>query len=119
MFEVIQNNKYTVGILSALILGLIIYYGYISGGSTGRNGSETATTATSTEVANVGSEVSHLLGRLQSVDLNTALFDKPAFETLKPFGYTVTEKQAGRENPFAPIGTSDSKDLEPDPSAGQ
>ncbi len=48
------------------------------------------------------------LNSLKRLKLNDSLFRNAAWTTLVDFGRTLAPQPAGRSNPFAPIGTSES-----------
>lgn len=56
------------------------------------------------EAVAVGSDLVELSNTLQSVTLNTDLFSRPAYTSLKEFRTPLQPQPLGRPNPFAEIG---------------
>ncbi len=52
----------------------------------------------------IGSELLVLLLQIKSIDLDTMIFDDPAFMRLKDFGTELELQPIGKDNPFSTIG---------------
>jgi len=109
MFELIKNNKYTVGII-ILLLMLTFAYQYYTRLDTDNDVQQTDSVEKSIE-EQVGSETRQLLNRINTINLSTDILTNPAYSSLQDFGYTVQLKQQGTRNPFAPIGQSTDSDV--------
>ena len=59
-----------------------------------------------TENAAVDGDLLMALNQLQTIRLDTEVFDDPVFESLSDIGTTLVEQPKGRPNPFAPIDSS-------------
>jgi len=113
MFEVIKNNKLTVGAIAIVIAGLVVYYGFFVGESEEESApSSSQQEEGEGEAIEIGNDVSRLVRRVRSIQFNTALFDSPTFNALQPFEYRAADKPAGTSDPFTPIGPRDSKDVQ-------
>lgn len=101
MLEAIKKNKYTIGGIAILLVGFLIYNVYFTGPA-----DEAAEPDVSAEASadQIGGDVASLLRKLKAVDLDGAIFEDPAFRSLRPFGYSIREREFGRSNPFGPIG---------------
>lgn len=65
-----------------------------------------ALVATEVAPAGQGGAILATLLQLKSLTLNGTLFATPAFRTLRDFSQRLVPEPVGRDNPFAPIGTS-------------
>lgn len=91
-----------------LFLGIIVlaaagYFFFIGGGDNG--GSQlSAQSADGTAGGNAQqSELVSLLLGLQSIQLDSSLFEDPAFRSLQDFSTELSSQPVGRSNPFAPL----------------
>lgn len=110
-----SNSKTIINIVIVILLlgAIVIGYFYFFGGKaeTGtQSGLQQLTTNGSTGLVSVGqsqaSEFVVLLDNLRSVDLKSSIFSNPAFSgDLQDFTTPLPDRQKGRSNPFAPIGT--------------
>lgn len=110
-----SNSKTVINILIAILLlgAIVIGYFYFFGGKAdtdNQSGLQQITANGSTGLAAVGqsqaSEFVVLLDNLRSVDLKSPIFSNPAFSgDLQDFTTPLPDRQKGRSNPFAPIGT--------------
>lgn len=64
----------------------------------------------------VGADIIALVEQLNTVKLDTALFAKDTFQSLRDFSISLRAQAVGRPNPFAPIG-QDSQSSGASPSA--
>lgn len=112
-----SNSKTVINIVIVILLlgAILIGYFYFFGGNKAetntQSGLQQITANGSTGLASVGqsqaSEFVVLLDNLRSVDLKSSIFSNPAFSgDLQDFTTPLPDRQKGRSNPFAPIGTS-------------
>jgi hypothetical protein len=92
--DFIKKNKATLGGGIILVAAVYVYFTYFSGSSS----------APLTAQSPVGSDVLATLGNLHSIRLDNGIFTDPVFVTLSDFGVTLPPQDAGRRNPFAPVG---------------
>lgn len=59
-----------------------------------------------TDTVAVEGDLLTALGQLQTIRLDTTVFDDPVFESLVDIGTVLAEQPKGRPNPFAPIDSS-------------
>ena len=74
------------------------------------SGSSSPEAVLMTEVPTVPAEAQQLiqsLAALRAVELDGAIFSNPAFRALRDFSTPITPEPVGRENPFAPLSTSE------------
>ena len=84
----------------ALIVAGLGYYVYSS------SDSGALLTSSGGETSPVSQEILNTLGQLRVIKLDPGLFTDPVFVSLADFGVTIPPQQAGRRNPFAPVGSS-------------
>jgi hypothetical protein len=110
-----SNSKNIINILIIVLLvgvGVIGYF-YFFGGEAETNDQlglqQLTTDGASNVVGGDRSEASEfviLLNNLRSVDLKSSIFSNPAFAgDLQDFTTPLPDRQKGRSNPFAPLGT--------------
>lgn len=61
-----------------------------------------------TEPDIIGQNVLELVDQLDAINLDSNIFNDPAFNSLKDITVEVRPELAGRDNPFAPIGFGNS-----------
>lgn len=77
--------------------------------SSTRGTTATGTGGSTTDVEDLGDELLGLLNSIESIDLNNAIFSSPAFQELRDIGIPIgRDGDAGRRNPFAPVGVGNS-----------
>ena len=104
----ILKNKNLLGGIAAVAVAALVYYLWMSGGGT--------PLLTSTEgTSPLSQQILTTLSQLHTLKLDSALFKDPVFVSLNYFGAPIPEQQAGRRNPFAPVGGSAPAALEPTP----
>jgi hypothetical protein len=117
MQDFIRKNKYAVGIIGFVLLLIVLYYGFFTGGAEapqqGASSAEETDEQTATDTIRVGTEVTQLRRQLREIELSNSVFSNRVYNQLRPFRFDIAEKQSGRSNPLAPIGQSSSKDLRP------
>lgn len=92
----LKNKFVTGGIGAAVLLALVYYLWTSSGGS--------ALLTTTEENSPMSQEILTTLEQLHTIKLNAAVFSDPVFASLTDFGVTIPPQNAGRRNPFAPVG---------------
>ncbi len=96
--NILKNQNVLVG-AGAVVLIALVYYVWSSSGSGALLTTEQATSPLSQEILAT-------LGKLGTLRLDPALFEDPTFKSLSDFGVTIPSQNAGRRNPFAPVGTA-------------
>lgn len=86
-----------------LIGGLVIaasfaYFTYFGGGP------EPILVSNGQVQNNVGQDLLKQLLQLRALQLNDAIFSRPAFESLQDFSQELVAEPVGRVNPFSPLG---------------
>jgi hypothetical protein len=89
------------------VIALVIYF-YSSGTP---SDSSIATlildkSAETTDVEAAGARVLSLLNQINSLKIDTTLFDNPTYKSLIDYSITVPEQNVGRPNPFAAFSES-------------
>ena len=97
----ITENKTTVIAISIILLGIVAYFIFFSGGSTQQDNGLVTFGNPTTSAAN--REFVSLFTTLRQINFDTSIFDNPNFKNLKDFSREVTELPTGRDNPFAPL----------------
>ncbi|MCI0619678.1 hypothetical protein L0Y40_01430 [Candidatus Wolfebacteria bacterium] len=94
----LKQHKTAITILVLVIL-IFVAYGVFSG-----SGDEDVLVSEDAAAPTVGGDLIVLLGRLQSLSLDSTVFSNPIFRNLVDFGVELVPEPVGRSNPFAPIG---------------
>ncbi len=94
--NILKNKMVTSGVGVAVVLALV-YYVWNSAGSS-------ALLTTTEENSPLSQEILATLEQLHTIKLNAAVFSDPVFASLTDFGVTIPPQNAGRRNPFAPVG---------------
>jgi hypothetical protein len=96
-----------ISIIIAGLLAVAVWY-FFSGSSS----SDSVLSTDQPDQAPQGTQdlVQSLLA-LQSVTLSGTIFSNPSFQVLRDFTTPITPEPAGRDDPFAPLGTSGSTAL--------
>ena len=94
--DILKNKWVTGGVAGVLVLALV-YYGWASAGNS-------AVLTSSEGTSPLSQEILTTLGQLRTIRLDPAVFTDPVFTSLTDFGVTIPPQQAGRRNPFAPVG---------------
>jgi hypothetical protein len=92
-----QKSRLPEIIALVLIVAAAGYYFYTSSGSNNSGASFTVTDASSS----VGADVLNLLNQIQSLQINTTLFQSPVYQSLTDFTVQVPTEPIGKSNPFA------------------
>jgi hypothetical protein len=96
--NILKNKNVLGGIAAVIVIGLI-YYIWSSAGSG-------ALLTTAEPTSPLSQEILTTLGQLHTLRLDPALFKDPVFISLSDFGAAIPPQQAGRRNPFAPVGSA-------------
>lgn len=95
--DFLKKNKTAIGGGVVVVVVLYVYLMYFSGSSA-------PLTATSADSA-VSGDLLVTLNSLHTIRLDNTIFTDPVFVSLSSFGVTIPPQDAGRLDPFAPIGT--------------
>ena len=112
MKNLLKNKQVVGGLIVVLVLALG-YYIWTSQSST------PLLTDSSAQVSPGSQEILQTLGQLHTIKLDPALFTDPVFVSLSDFGVTIPPQNAGRRNPFAPVGSTGAAATQPAKGAGQ
>ena len=93
------KNKWVTGGAGVVVVLALVYYLWASAGSS-------ALLTTTEGTSPLSQEILTTLGQLHTITLNPAIFTDPVFASLSDFGVTIPPQQAGRRNPFAPVGSA-------------
>ena len=93
----ILKNKFVVGGVGAVLVLTLIYYLWTSA-------ENSALLTTNDGTSPLSQEILLTLGQLHTIRLDPAIFTDPVFASLTDFGVTIPPQNAGRRNPFAPVG---------------
>ena len=93
----ILKNKWVTGAVGVAAVLFLVYYLWTSAGSS-------ALLTTTEGTSPLSQEILTTLGQLHTIKLEPAIFTDPVFVSLNDFGVTIPPQNAGRRNPFAPVG---------------
>lgn len=93
----ILKNKFVVGGVGAVLVLTLAYYLWTSA-------ENSALLTTNDGTSPLSQEILTTLGQLHTIRLDPAIFTDPVFASLTDFGVTIPPQNAGRRNPFAPVG---------------
>ena len=93
----ILQSKTTIAVI--VIILLVIGYFYWKGSTPA--GSDSLLQAQSS-TQGIGSAELSLLNQVQSLKIDTSIFQDPAYKTLVDYTVTIPQENVGRPNPFAP-----------------
>lgn len=98
MLRIITENKIIL-IVVVLIIAAFAWFGMTEQGpSSGLLVNESRTDSSPLE-----QDILRTLLDMRSIELNSALFENPAFMSLRDFGREIVPEPVGRTNPFAPV----------------
>lgn len=101
-------SKYkTIILVCVLVIVAFFAYSYFF---TGTSQPILSSSAPSANIA-VDQNLITLLSTLNSIKLDPSIFSDPAFQSLQDFSQALVPQPVGRQNPFAPLGST------PNPSA--
>ena len=95
-------RKYKITIIGLILIGgaIIIYQFYFAGDK--KNAVLVSESGDEISGSVVGREIVIFLDELQSINLDSSIFDDPAFQSLIDFEKEVQAEPVERSNPFAP-----------------
>ncbi|MEK7641888.1 MAG: hypothetical protein AAB365_02745 [Patescibacteria group bacterium] len=97
-----SSKKSLIGI--AVIFGaLAIGYFYFAGGSESPASGSLLQSQANPEANAVSSRILSLLRQVGELEIDTSIFNEPAFQTLVDYSVAIPSVDVGRPNPFAPI----------------
>lgn len=96
----IIKNKLLMGALAAVAVVGLGYYLWSSSASSPLLSSGGEGTSP------ISQEILVTLGQLRTIRLDPGVFTDPTFVSLSDFGVTIPPQNAGRRNPFAPVGAA-------------
>jgi len=91
----LKKNKTPILGGAAVLALLWVYLTYFSGSS--------APLVATSEI-NVSGDLLVTLNSLHTIRLDASLFSDPSFASLSDFGVAIPPQDAGRRNPFSPVG---------------
>lgn len=100
--------KKNILILVIVVLLVMAAFWYLNGGSTNASSDSSLTTTQSSSESSDAQYIYSLLQQMKQVQLNDALFFDPLFQNLQDNTVSFSSEPAGRINPFAPVGQSNS-----------
>jgi hypothetical protein len=116
-----MSKKVKIFSIVTIVIAILIWVMSSMGGKeaapvatpTNRGGSLTtsagvrpATSAVSDDTST--NDFSTLLSSINSIDIDTSIFNNPAYRTLRDYPVSLGSDTVGRINPFAPVGTDQS-----------
>lgn len=99
MLAILKQNKILFIVLAVVI---VLFVGYAMSDKTPEPGPLQKQSASGS--SDVEQEILQLLMDVQSIRLDSSIFQDPAFATLRDFSREIVQEPSGRENPFAPVG---------------
>jgi len=93
----ILKNKLVAGGIGLVLILTLVYYVWTSS-------ENSAILTTNDGTSPLSQEILITLGQLHTIRLDPAIFTDPVFASLTDFGVTIPPQNAGRRNPFAPVG---------------
>jgi len=97
----ITYQKILYAVFGLMVVVTVVYF------SSGGGGGGTVAVAAPDEIV-VGKELLDLFDQMKLITLDQNIFTNPVFNSLNDFGLTIAPQPIGRNNPFAPLGTSNS-----------
>lgn len=94
--DFLKKNKMAIGGAAAVAALLYVYFTYF-------NGDGAALIATPADSA-ISGDLLVTLNSIHTIRLDNTIFTDPVFASLSDFGVTIPPQDAGRPNPFAPLG---------------
>lgn len=98
-----SNAKTIAVVIIIAVLGFFLYRAYGGSSQTDTLSVEGVTTADGTNVATIGADIAVLLGQLNSLKIDSEIFESPAYQSLNDFTNEVPPLPQGKKNPFAPF----------------
>jgi hypothetical protein len=97
----LKNKKIVAAGVIVILLALVYWEFFSSSGS-----STPLSSSTPTATSPASQDLLVALTNLQTIQLNSAIFSDPVFESLTDFGVTIPPQVAGRQDPFLPLSPS-------------
>lgn len=98
------SKKGLLIVIVLLVVGAGAYF-YFQGAPTDTGSSlSSSRTEENVEAAAVGTRVLSLLNQINSLKIDTSIFNSLVYRSLVDYSITIPEQNVGRPNPFAPIG---------------
>ncbi len=98
----IKNISAFILIIAVILFG--VWY-LSSGKTTSQSGLSSLTTTTALPQSGDAQYIYALLQQMASVKLDDSIFHNPAFLKLQDNTVVLASQQAGRDNPFSPVGS--------------
>ena len=107
-----DKNKQKTIIITLIVIALFFGIAFYYSGSKGKSDNSvvalknpnTGVTALPSDIE--GREVFRMLTVLKTIKLDTGFFDNDIFQSLSDFSVELLPEEAGRINPFAPLGAT-------------
>lgn len=96
-----MGNKITIGLIF-ITLGILFYFNFVKQEVVVRE--SLSVNSTTTDI--LGKKIATALNQLNSLSLDTSLFQEPGYQSLKSFNQEIFPLPAGKRSPFDPIDTS-------------
>jgi len=93
-----SSKKTWIWVVGIVIVAGLIYF-YLNSTATPSGGT---LDASSPNVA-IGTQVLGLLSQIQTLHIDTDLFNDPGYKTLRDYSVSIPPVNVGRPNPFAPL----------------
>lgn len=98
-----SSNAKTVAVVIILgVLGFFLYRGFASNENDTLS-IEGAVMSEGVDVSTVGADIAVLLAQINSLQIDSAIFQSPVYQSLNDFTNEVTPLPQGKKNPFAPL----------------
>jgi len=98
-------NKKNIFIIIIVVLLVMLAFWYLGNSSSTAGDSSLSVSQTSSESADA-QYIYNLLQQMSQVKLDDSIFSDPSFQNLKDNTVSFSAQPSGRNNPFAPIGTT-------------
>ncbi|HEY4503878.1 MAG TPA: hypothetical protein VJJ28_02115 [Candidatus Paceibacterota bacterium] len=96
-----KSSKKPIIIVIVILTLIALTYFYFSGSPTDSSPSLTSDESAKSSAQIVGAQVLVLLNQLNSLNIETKIFDTPVYKSLVDHTVTVLEQRVGKPNPFA------------------
>lgn len=98
MMTLIKNNL----LIIVLVAVAIMFFAWFGMSDTVSN-SNLLVAERSEDISAADQEILKLLLDMRSIQLDSGIFENPAFSSLRDFGKNIVPEPVGRENPFIPL----------------
>lgn len=105
-------------VIVIVVLATVMLLGWYSLTSTKNNELETVSTEASQQLDAASTKFLESLNELNSIVLDTTVFQSPAYSQLKDFSRPIMPEPQGRANPFADINTDTGSEQDSNASMG-